>query len=523
MINDRPQRRIALVSPPAGGVRRGENLGIRYLASFLSSHDHEAEIVEADLAGLDTAAVASRIEGFDFVGLSLNYSQQYRSARNIVEELARKDRARGRKAARKIFVGGHYATFQADFLLSNFAEVDAVVAGEGEHALAELLAGGFEAPDSVSGLAYRDAGGSVRRTKERAGVFDIDSFHFPLRDENSSREGFTMISSRGCYGSCAFCSVSAFSRQSGLARSWRTRSPENMVEEIAGLREKWGVDAFSFVDDVFVGPDSGSRQRAKRFCELVSDEGMKLRFSIACKADAVEPVLFEKLVAAGLRSVCVGFESGQDKALACFDKKISADQNARALEVLKQLDLDGDHGFILFYPEMEYGDFPVNLEFLYRNGLLDSRLLCSRLVILYGTPYCHREPEGVEVESDGVTIRYVFGDSRLERLHAALLTVHEILKPAESKVANLTYYLHNLEDQKRSRELRGAVASMRRATGERLYRLARNLYDELEHDQSFPAVKHAAGEAEKIRRELEGVADFTRAAAEGRLEELIEP
>lgn len=521
MTDSRQQRKIVLVSPPAGAVRRGENLGIRYLASLLLSHGHDVEMVEADLAGIDIEGVVSRLHGCDLAGFSLNYSEQFRTAREIVGKLTGKNGAGGRSAARKIIAGGHYATFQADFVLSSFPELDAVVLGEGEHILLELLDGGFERPESVAGLAFRNASGVICRSRERIGVTDIDSFPFPLRDSNSSREGFTMISSRGCYGSCAFCSVASFSRASGLSRSWRTRSPENIIEEIVGIREKWGVDAISFVDDVFVGPDERSRRRAERFCDLLKEQQIDLRFSIACKADAVEPVLFGKLAAAGLKSVCIGFESGQDKALACFNKKVSADRNAQALDVLRQLNLNGDHGFILFYPEMDYGDFMVNLDFLYRTGLLDSRQLCSRLVILYGTPYCNRDLDGVEVEEDGVTIRYVFKDSRLERLHTALRAVHEILEPAESKVAKLTYYLDTNDHREGSRELRSAVDSMRRATAERLYCLAKKLFRELEHDNGFPGVKYAAGEATKIRDQVEGVADFTRAAAEGRLGEII--
>lgn len=514
-------KKTVLVSPPAGDVRRGENLGIRYLASFLSSHGHKAEIVEADLDRIDTAGVVSRVSGFDFVGFSLNYNQQYPAAKKIVAELVEKERAGGRMAKKTIVAGGHYATFQADFVLSDFPEVDAIVLGEGEHTLLKLLESGRERLASVANIAYRGGDGSVQRTEQATGISNIDSYPFPRRDQNSAREGYTMISSRGCYAKCSFCSVAAFSKQSGFPKKWLSRSPENIIEEIVDLREKLGVDAVSFVDDVFVGPDEKSRQRAFSFCELVREQGIDIRFFIACRADAVERRLFEKLVSVGLKGACVGFESGQDKALGCFNKKISADENDRAIEVLRQLDIDGDHGFILFYPEMEYGDFLVNLDFLYRSGLLDSRLLCSRLVILYGTPYFHRELDSVEVEDDGIKISYVFKDNRLERLHSALAAVHAVLTPVENKIANLTYYLHSRDDTESNRRYRQAVSSMRKITGAGLYRLAKDLFHELE-DGGVAGDDYVLSEARRIAREAEGVADFTRAAAEGRLGDYID-
>ena len=62
----------------------------------------------------------------------------------------------------------------------------------------------------------------------------------------ATRPGFaTMITSRGCPFSCTFCDKSV-----GGSR-WRARAPEDVVDEMAEVVDRYGVGFVNFYDDNF--------------------------------------------------------------------------------------------------------------------------------------------------------------------------------------------------------------------------------------------------------------------------------
>src|SRR5262249_44210421 len=122
--------RVALV-----GAELEENLGLRYLAAALARAGHEAEIVAFDGPDEipDVAAALAR-GGHDVIGLSLMF--QLRAHEFVT--LAERVRALGWRGA--LVAGGQHATFMAREILEDNPALDAVVLGDGEAPLVELVA-----------------------------------------------------------------------------------------------------------------------------------------------------------------------------------------------------------------------------------------------------------------------------------------------------------------------------------------------------------------------------------------------
>lgn len=87
---------------------------------------------------------------------------------------------------------------------------------------------------------------------------DIDSLPFvdrrflvddPYR-ANDGRIEANMVGARGCPYDCSFCGA-AISANPEI--TIRTRTPENIITEMHELDARYGVTAFRFVDDLFLG------------------------------------------------------------------------------------------------------------------------------------------------------------------------------------------------------------------------------------------------------------------------------
>ena len=80
-------------------------------------------------------------------------------------------------------------------------------------------------------------------------------------DTDMKRNRSTMlITSRGCPHQCAYCSAHLV-----MGNSFRTRSPEAILEEMKDCRERYGIRVFDIEDDNF----TFDQERAKRLLNLI--------------------------------------------------------------------------------------------------------------------------------------------------------------------------------------------------------------------------------------------------------------
>lgn len=331
LVNCRPRSR-------ADEIQR-EHLGLAYLSSFLLQTEHDVRLLDGSCLGLSERELANAIAASDpaVVGFSL-FLNNTRSVLEVVRIL----RQIGSTA--HITLGGHHATFNHRELLIDHPEVDSVIMGEGEESLAELaerLKAGSTWSD-VRNLAYRCGVGHVIANPLRPLIAPLDRLPFPGRDAYAEwlrRDGIAgMVSSRGCYASCGFCSIRAFYRLSS-GRAWRMRTPGNVVDEMELLVRSYGVREIIFLDDNFLGPGLLGRRRAKEIAADVIRRGLRVAFAVACRANDVERETLLALQKAGLSRVDLGIESFVPRQLALYDKAVTVEENRRAIQVLEETGL----------------------------------------------------------------------------------------------------------------------------------------------------------------------------------------
>jgi radical SAM superfamily enzyme YgiQ (UPF0313 family) len=382
---------VLLINPPLKMENPTEHLGLGYLAAMLRAKgSYNVEIIDAPLNGLNLSQTVKEIakRQFKVLGISIPYQQWAL----VPLKMANMLRSRGLEA--HITVGGFFPSFAYENLLEQFPSIDSVIRGEGEETFLDLVTALVQGDDwrRVKGIAYRE-GDEIMCNPTRPLIRDLDSLPFPERDTLPlalRRCGYAgLLSSRGCYARCTFCSVVSF-YGIGAGPKYRARSPQNVVNEIMQLQKEFGVTKFFFHDANFIGPGRAGKDRAWRLAHEMISRGLKINFSIQCRADDVEEDLFSYLKEAGLRRVFIGIESGVQEVLDRLKKGVTIAENLEALGILKRLGLNMAIGFIMFDPDTKLEDIMDNIAFLKEAGVFRSKQatvdLLNHLQIFAGTP-----------------------------------------------------------------------------------------------------------------------------------------
>ena len=387
--------RVALIDPATRYVtiEPYENLGLAYLTGMLRHHGHEVRLISTSHENLSMRQTLREVFKFNpaLIGITVLGANAKRTIK-LVHEL-REHGYRGH-----ITLGGYYPTFHAAELMRGFPAIDSVVRNEGEVTLLDLVE---RLPDgelsNVLGLSYRD-GAEVKETSQRPFTKTLEELPFPARDftPHVLRAGsFIHVStSRGCYANCTFCSIAKFFRM-GNGKVWRRRSAESLADEVESLHRRFHANRFKFIDDQFILTQKEGHAFADAFGSALDRRKLKIKFSIACRANNIDTELFGKLKALGLEKVFVGIESGHQRGLDTFDKETTVEMNDQALATLRAMELNYDVGFILIDPYTTYDELKQNLLYLAQQKALIRKRgsylsVTSSLMAYGGTPIYDR-------------------------------------------------------------------------------------------------------------------------------------
>lgn len=129
----------------------------------------------------------------------------------------------------------------------------------------------------------------------------------------------TITTSRGCPHSCTFCVYP----QTMTGHKVRLRGVDNVVDEIEYIARSFPeVKSIFFEDDTF----AANKSRCRQICQEIIRRGIKMAWTANARADLDKQTL-QVMKKAGCRSLCVGFESGNQQLLDNIKKRITLDQS----------------------------------------------------------------------------------------------------------------------------------------------------------------------------------------------------
>lgn len=396
--------RILLIEPAKAPVTIGgedvfmyEPLALEYVAAGVSS-DHDVRILdlrlEKDLQGV--------LEDFrpDVVGITA-YTVHVNSVRCLFGEIKRWN------PDVLTVVGGHHATVAPqDFLTRS---IDLIVCGEGVFGFKEIVNRHEKGDrfDRIPGIAFESGGGLVKT--DYAAAVDLDSFPFPDRTLTAKyREHYfgewmrplaSIRTSKGCPYRCTFCALWKIT-----GGRYLRREPAKVVEELADLDEEFVF----FADDESLVDVS----RMKTLAKLIKDAGIHKRYFLYGRSDTIakNPELLEMWRDIGLERVFVGLEFFRDEDLDYIHKGSTINENAKAVQVLHDLDIEVYASFIV-RPAFSKADFVAFRQYCRDLGLNFAGF--AVLTPLPGTDFYE------EVKDDLITHNYDYFDF-----------IHTLLPPA---------------------------------------------------------------------------------------------
>lgn len=415
----------------------GDSLGLGYIAAVLRRDGHEVEVFDSLVRNLNPRDAIREVlsREFDCLGITSNHYHQNTLIPTVRE--VRKQRPDAR-----IIVGGYLPTLSTEELLTTCPEIDIAVLGEGETVISDLLGRMDRSEDwqSTNGIAYVKDGATIINPSP-APIKDLDSLPFPARDGllQAQKERpvklARVLAGRGCYHRCSFCCIHSFYGLSGSPAP-RLRNPEKVVDEIEATLAATGMKTFRFSDDDFIGPSPKTREHAVLLAEELRRRKLPITFDIECRADVVDEDILRQLKDVGLTQVFLGIESGVQSQLDRYNKRITVEQNKKAIEMVRNQGLRVSTGFIAFDPYVTVGELAENLQFLSETeiasevdkssstGSLHKAL--TRLGIFPGVPLVKRlEADGLLIKN-GMNVDYKFKDPWVRMLYRTLGMVQSV-------------------------------------------------------------------------------------------------
>lgn len=293
-------RRVMLIFPPMYDARLFADtmvcppLGIASLAAYIrdmvdvklidclaegyvNRHPVNYDIMRV---GLSYDAIMAQIRAYapDMVGISCIFSNQF----VCVRELSRRIKTEIGKDV-VVVTGGTHPSFLPEHTLAT-TDVDYVVIGEGEIGLRAIITAlnAGKPLTGIDGIAFQDNDRTIINPRT-TWIEDLDSLPFPARDLLPMEKYFKIkqpmglhwrrvrntpiVSSRGCPFKCAFCSSYLH-----WGSRFRKRSAENVLEEIAHLKNVYGVRELKWQDDNL----TADKKRARAIFQGMIDRGLAM-------------------------------------------------------------------------------------------------------------------------------------------------------------------------------------------------------------------------------------------------------
>lgn len=251
-------------------------------------------------------------------------------------------------------VGGpHASTFPEHVLEKGF--IDFAFVGEAETSFPKLLKqlkGIKKNFKNIPNLAFKEKG-KIKINKLRFEEnldslplpdFDLMNFKtYPKLYFARKHPSMPILTSRGCPFNCSFCTGYKIS-----GKKFRTRSPENIIQELKILKQKYKIKEFQIWDDNF----TLDRKRAMKFCNLLIKEGMNLIWWCpnGVRMETLDYELLRKMKESGCYSIVLGIESGSERIQKDMNKNLDFKKLRQVVNLAHKLKMRTQGFFIIGYP-----------------------------------------------------------------------------------------------------------------------------------------------------------------------------
>lgn len=361
--------RIAFLKPPIGGILGlemltfVEPLGPECVAACLEADGHECAIFDLRIDGRERGLERCVAFEPDVVGIQCNFTTERWRSTGLAREV------KVLLPETFVLVGGHDASREPEWFTD--PAFDAVAVGDGEEVMPGLVDALERRADlsKVPGLVLNTRDGQVA-TGPAPARDDLDTLPLParhlIRDYaphyyiNFRKPLALMETARGCPFKCNFCSVWKFHHS-----TFREKSPERVVRELQAIE----APSVFITDDIFWM----DVRRGEELARQIKAAGIRKYFTVQTRTDIIckFPHLIEMWKDCGNLAIFLGVEAVTNEGLQSVNKKNSADNNLRAIEILKEMGVGFTSNFIVD-PAWDRSDFARLREWISEHSTYNS-------------------------------------------------------------------------------------------------------------------------------------------------------
>lgn len=306
-------------------------LGLASLLSVLHLNGISAKLLDLQAEEFTISEIVSFLKNNNprYVGISAMTTTYPRAIK--VAELVKKTLPQC-----KVILGGIHPTIMPEDTIAEEC-FDYIIRGEAEESLVQLLKTN-STDNQIDGIVNKKSSKNID-FKTVPHVKDLDVYpppdydSFPIHkyvkynESLRSLKAISMIVSRGCPYPCSFCAVNQT-----MGRSFRIRNPKNVVEDMATLQEKYGVEGIWFKDSIF----NLNKKWVYDFCGEIKRRDLNMKWQINTRIDHIDEEQLSMMVKAGLEQIDLGIESGSPTCLRTLNKNITVDQIEPAIKIAKK-------------------------------------------------------------------------------------------------------------------------------------------------------------------------------------------
>lgn len=367
------KNKILFINPPLSSEPEVKHphhqfpLGFLYMASVLEKNGFKVKILDCPLEykqkrkinketirfGLFPEQIEKVIRNYkpDIVGISCSFSMFESDSFEIIDLV--------KKINPKILVvvGGAHASSNPEFVLRN-KNIDLAVIGEGEFTILEI------AEKVRAGKSLKNIKGTAlisnkkfKKNMPRPVITNLDDLdlawhlvdfkkYFDHPDNHSASmrgPSINIITSRGCPGNCAFCSV-----QTIWGRKWRAISAKKVVDQIEFLVKNHGIKHFRINDDNL----TLDKRRIIDICNEIIKRKLNIKWDTPSGVAAwtLDESILDKMKESGYYRITLGIESGSKDSLKYIGKNIDLQKMTRLIDHCHKIGLWVASFFIIGFP-----------------------------------------------------------------------------------------------------------------------------------------------------------------------------
>ena len=373
-------------------MRPYPTLGLLYVSTYLKENGEEVDVIDSTFLSKEawltriTEKKPEIIAFYTNLMTKVNIIQLVKKLKEVLPDCI-------------LVAGGPDVTYNVENYLK--AGFDFAISGEGEQTLLELVHALKSKSDfsSVQGISYRQ-GDEIVKNEARTKIREMDTLAMPDRDavpiekylevwkKHHGKRTLNISTQRGCPYTCKWCSTAVY------GKSYRRNSPEKVVEEILHLKEKYGVEALWFVDDVF----TVSHKWLAELYVAFKKHDLVIPFECITRAERLNETVLNQLKEMGCFRIWIGAESGSQRIIDKMDRRVDLVTVQQMIVKTQALGMEAGTFIMVGYPSETHDDIVQTMEHIKASN--PSHLTITKAYPIKGTALYEEIKDSIEVFPD---------------------------------------------------------------------------------------------------------------------------